>query len=991
MDELQDVQVFKNNDRLQAELASLIEQLKVTQKSENLSDDDKRIIFQSVATKIDGIINQYEPQPQLLEKRLTSHLTPLQGLFLTSAVAEEHVGSIIYTFAKICGFKVVILHFPTDTSLVDTLIEKCQRSSKDSTKFACLLWMCNLVLIPFPLNSISSTLGARMLAQAMENLKKYTNCSKVQVVSSIFVSRLLTRPDCQDMLESYLRETETNWFETDSNAKLGHLLVINKLLKRTDLIDAYLQSLLDCITGDILSSLPSLNTVYVTKILSKLATTCIRRHDYEMGSRIINLIFNNILLGDVVTLDTNSRYAVAKALTGIVGQLATVAVNYQNQLVSFVISAIDSELDSDMEMENVNIPKTQILLLSLGFMALQKKLPQIYKEECLAIARRFLFFKVRKGTFVIGTQLRDAACFLIWAILRNLRNLKTCPPVMKFVFTDLIKVLVFDSELLLKRCSREVILEILGRLGNQLVPIQDAHARGEFIVRFVEKLGDLHLNQKVCYEFMDIFHSVFDLSFFIEPLVESICEEDDNGDGSYLNMLLEQTNPKISFIPKCDEIPLSLIEEKLINAKRLHIFHAVTKLRGRVDEIFQNFRLNSTSVTTNSDAIKGYLIYLSSQQQQLTKSQWQPILRIRENTALVNEIRAVLSAQQTIPLKEIIDELGKNQVLSKTIFDFKHFTHEQFYAIVDVIKNPSVHATIRANLIENLSENYTSRYDIAELLDLFDDYTTTEQGDVGSKIRINMIKLVSRINLMSHEIKLKLIRLSGELMDRIRRLAFQTLTGKQFTWTAWFEYYQTLPKHDDGDEVMRLEAWRGLVFAAGSTVGDTRVINEAFKELLQYGPTASDFRLLMALLAKPTNGRAVGWGSRALKGVQVTLQLVLKFFEANYHFEELNYKDLYVKTYNWHINTSNLARVKTVLQIFYHISIRSPELKRRIYDRFLWIICNRKDDIRVFVGEVILFNVVNDLGAEDLFARYEQIDWFDPGSEVQEFVKQVLK
>ncbi|KAI3405610.2 hypothetical protein KGF56_001628 [Candida oxycetoniae] len=975
MDEdLQYVEIYRNNDRLQEEIDKSLRDVGLILNNA-LLEGDKRILCHGILTRFNNFIEEYEPQPQLLESRLLGYIERLSSFFLQNDIVAESIGSSVYTLARICGFKTVILKFPTNVYLVNTLITKCQNTNIDSAKFVCLLWLCNLVLVPFPLNTIDVVMPQKIYAIGMENLQKYTNCSKVQIVSSMLLSRLLTRADCVSKLDQYIDDVDANWFTTTSNnSKLGHLLVINKILKRTQLKQLQLNNVYNCIIVDILEfNVSNLNVLYMIKILSKLGSTCIQQNNYNMASQIINNLINDILLGDVITFDTNLRYAMAKAITCIITQLSNQAINYQEQLIQFLIKLVDTEMSDD----EVNIPKTHTMLLTLGYISLSKKNLQTYEKDCLKIATRFLFFNVKRGTLRLGSQIRDSSCFLIWAIVRNK---KTGIEGIRRAFVDLLKVLVFDSELILKKCSLAVIQEILGRFGSELVPIENSELKGEFIVKFIETLGSLHLNQRICYMFIDQFYDKIDLSFLILPLVNIICEE--NGDGSYLNKLIEQPkDDRVRLVP-IQEIELSLIETRLIKAHRWHIFHDIEKLQYCVAELFDKFEMNAS----NSNLIKGYLIYLKDRK--LDDNDWHNLFKILKSDKFVEEFRQVISTQTELPFEEILYHLPYSSVLSHTLFNFKYFDVTEYEKIINLLKSPQVNAYIRANLIENLASNIPAHFKIEKLYDLFDDYTITEQGDVGSRIRMNMIKLVRDNRIMDDQVKLKLARLSGEIMDNLRYAAFETLTGE--TKFSWKSLFALMEKNADADFEMKVELWRGVVFTAGSSIGNTKEINQSIKELLLYAPKLKDVQILISFLQKPVSRRQMS--SRENKCIQVTLQLILKLFQCNYQFPEgINYMEIFIKCYNLHINTRNLTRIKTVLQIFYQLTFKSPSLQSKVYSRFSWIINSCPlNEIRVFLGEVILFHIVNDLNNETIFARYEEIDWFKIDDSVKEFVNDIL-
>lgn len=1013
MDDLQHVQVYKNDGQLQLKIQQLLQKLHdICAPSSKHSSQDLKIVLQSITFELDATIRQYEPQPQLLEKHLEQYITFLLKTFLDYELSRGYIGAIVYSFTKVCGVKAVILQFPPDVYLFDKLIEICQKLDLDAIEYACLLWLCNMVIVPFPLSSIDVSLSDKAFAIGKEHLHRYSNCSKVQVISLILLSRLLTRPDSKFLLQSYVETFKNTWPALNPDVKLGHLLVLNKILKRAQLKHSDMEVIYNCILNDLLLiEISSLNALYMIKILGKMGKRYIQSFEYGTVADIINTLVNEILLSErtITGFDTNLRYGMAKALCTLVSQLSFQAINYQSQVIEFIFDLITVHASN----EEINFPVTHTALLTLGYIALLNKLPEKFVDQSLEIARRFLFYKVNRGTVVIGSQIRDSSCFLIWAIVRNLRQIpqQNGKSTVAKVFEDLLVVLIFDNELIVKKCGMAVIQEILGRLGPQIIPIENAIARGEYILKFVELLGNLHLNQKICYLFVDEYYNAIDMGFLIEPLVKHICEED--GDGKYLNKLLQQQQQqqqqfqqqqvrqlKLHQLP--DKLFLRLnisrpptpdvIKNMLIKSKKWHILYDVDDFREAATQLFTDFEFDNT----NAELIKGYLNYIKDRQLE-NYLEWHNLLQATKNEQLLEEFRAIIANQDSVPLDEIVNHLPHNTVLSKTIFDFKHFSQDQLIQLVQKLRNTDTfNANIRANMIDNLSDNlggnYASSFQIEQLLDLFDDYTTTDQGDVGSKVRSSMIRLVRNNKFHCVELDLKLIRLSGELMDTIRHSSFRLLAGKPFSWPNLFDYYN----NSIADSQMKTEFWRGVVFTIGSTIGNSKTINEGFNEMLCHKITTSDIDILLSFVSLPKNRKM---NRRELKCAQCTLQLILKLFEANYQFpQDLNFTHIFVACYNMHINTRNMNRIKTVLMIFYYIALKSETCKQRVYDRYLWILKNHTlNEVKVFVGEVILFNIVNDLNIvheiedDNLFASYEKIDWFDIDDQAMESAEAVLK
>ena len=178
-------------------------------------------------------------------------------------------------------------------------------------------------------------------------------------------------------------------------------------------------------------------------------------------------------------------------------------------------------------------------------------------------------------------------------------------------------------------------------------------------------------------------------------------------------------------------------------------------------------------------------------------------------------LRKIIRSQNTIPKNSILHLLMKNNVtLSTTIFNFQNWS-TQDVEFVNIIKNPNIDIEIRRNLIYNINDNYTTYPIIEQMYLLFDDYTLTVQGDIGSKLRLAMVELVQQHNLLNDTIKSKLIRLSGEIIDKIRLSAFQllvdaTVDGNKY-WQDWFEYYNSL-----NNDYEKIEFWKGSLHTIGS-------------------------------------------------------------------------------------------------------------------------------------------------------------------------------
>ncbi|RLV94096.1 Tubulin-folding cofactor D [Spathaspora sp. JA1] len=875
MDSSQEQQIIKKNEELQNDIKFQISEL-IQYKSSP-----------TTVTKLVSLINQFEPNPKLLDPNLEQYIEALTTLYLstTSVDIKPSIGEIIYTLAKIRGFKQITLYFSSDLYVIGKLINFTKTLTNEFEIFFCLIWLCNLVLVPFDLREIDEGLSGELYDIAEGILSKYNNGSKNQIIASILLSRLLTRSDCTGLLHKYLQDMDNkSWSNEDS--KLGYYLTINKILKRTQLSVSQISSIYQVITHDLLvdssSSSTPLNAIYSIKILSKLGIYFIKQQDYTTVTEIVNSLINDIMNKMIILeqFDTNIRFSMAKALGSLVKELSYHAENYQIQLIDYFVSQLEipatpdtSIVELNLNYNELNIAKYHTILLTMGYICLNKSLPERYTTRFLNICHQCLFFKVKRLSIVLGKQIRDSSCFIIWAISRISYNVN-----FNVILIDLIKSLIFDHDLIIKKCCIAVIQEIIGRYNRELILLPE---RGEFVISFMNIFNDLSLVEgTISYEVIDLLLDKLDLSWLVPELVKVICQEDEDIPGEYLRKLIDQSD-QYEVIPRV-KYDIEDIIDALVKHNRYHILYHLPKMPN-LDDVFTDFKYHEDK----QDMVFGYLTYLTHNTREPTELDWNNLFKIMKLEKYIIEFQSLFTSLVKIPFDSITYHLPNSIVLARCLFNYAHFTPEQLDILIDVLKDNTVNADIRSNLIRNLSDNLPPIL-TDKLYDLFDDYTITIQGDVGSKIRLAMIQLVKK-NMSwyidDNIVRIKLIRLSGELMDKLRLASFQLLHELTNTPVPdlfenyWYELFNYYGENIEEDEA-KVEFWRGVVFTLGSFTGNQQILNTAFDELLRYNPTTQDLQYLLQLLTLPTTNN----NSRQLKCINVTLSLFLKLFQANFQF-----------------------------------------------------------------------------------------------------------
>jgi len=195
----------------------------------------------SAIKKAQSIMDKYQEQGQLLEPHLESIVSPLMHIVCTKSI-ESGIESrdilevikpmciIIYTLVTVCGYKTVLKFFPhqvSDLELVVSLLEKChavttvlsairqESTGKMETKCTMLLWLSILVLIPFDLSLVGTTLAeARssvedapppLVERMIVVYKDYlSNPGPMRNIAGLLLSQLLTRLDMKHALNSFI-------------------------------------------------------------------------------------------------------------------------------------------------------------------------------------------------------------------------------------------------------------------------------------------------------------------------------------------------------------------------------------------------------------------------------------------------------------------------------------------------------------------------------------------------------------------------------------------------------------------------------------------------------------------------------------------------------------------------------------------------------------------------------------------------------------------
>ena len=188
------------------------------------------------AHKVIQVIETYQEQPAILDASLEVMVTPIMAGFRqvvakhTAHVTKEtgpssptqstafpfgrftssrliRLSRLLYTICKVRGYKKVVRLFPHEVADLEPVFHLLQAQDTDDhdtwhVRYSLLLWMSIIVIVPFDLQSIDSSVGSTdgpsLVDRIIAVCKMYLRDSgPVRNAAALCLSKLLTRPDME--------------------------------------------------------------------------------------------------------------------------------------------------------------------------------------------------------------------------------------------------------------------------------------------------------------------------------------------------------------------------------------------------------------------------------------------------------------------------------------------------------------------------------------------------------------------------------------------------------------------------------------------------------------------------------------------------------------------------------------------------------------------------------------------------------------------------
>ncbi|CAL4917490.1 unnamed protein product [Urochloa decumbens] len=488
--------------------------------------------------RIRSIMDKYQEEGQLLEPYLESIVSPLMSL-VRSKTMELGAGTdelldiikplciIIYTLVTVCGYKSVIKFFPhqvSDLELAVALLEKCHTMSSATalrqestgemeTKCVVLLWLYILVLIPFDISTVDTSIATDsvdgtevvpLVTRILNICKDYLSSSgPMRRISGLLLARLLTRPDMSKAFSSFMEWAHKMLLSVtddfvDQFRSIGiveALASIFKIGNRRALYDAVSGTWDDCsvVMKTNVSARSSLLRKFLVKLAQRVALISLPPRSpswryksvssslganlssstagelYSSGSskqadidqteeedmdvpEIVEEIIDLLLTG-LRDSDTIVRWSAAKGIGRITARLTP---TLSEEVISSILQLF-SPGEGDGSWHGGCLALAELarrgLLLPSGF------------PDVIPVIIKALHYDVRRGPHSIGSHVRDAAAYVCWAFGRAYTNYDM-KAVLEQLAPHLLTVACYDREVNCRRAASAAFQENVGRQGT---------------------------------------------------------------------------------------------------------------------------------------------------------------------------------------------------------------------------------------------------------------------------------------------------------------------------------------------------------------------------------------------------------------------------------------------------------------------------------------------------------------------------------------------
>ncbi|THH10470.1 hypothetical protein EW145_g1291 [Phellinidium pouzarii] len=385
--------------------------------------------------RLTEILALYQEQPYLLDPHLEKLVTPIVDV-LRSHARDLTSGSMTAYSSRPQDMR----FFPHEVSDLSVAMDymKLDGPVKETDNWALrylvLLWLSLVCMLPFDLSQFDND-GDERTAFALEKIAR-VELDKAGIErdgASLMLSRLYMRKDSVAVFTSFLDAFE---LEVRNSPRLftciGSLQVIAEVAKSasSDLLETHIPRM-----QAIVSELAQVGFIAENTVVRKLRTKSISR----IATRMI-------------PMDPGKRRQTGKSLLSGANDNNFEEDNETEYDAPTEVEAAFEELFELLQDKDTSVRWSS----AKGLSRISERLP-------LSFA---LSFDVRKGSFSVGSNVRDAASYVIWSLARTQRK-DIIEGYATGLAQKLVTVALFDREIHIRRAASAAFQENVGRMAIQ--------------------------------------------------------------------------------------------------------------------------------------------------------------------------------------------------------------------------------------------------------------------------------------------------------------------------------------------------------------------------------------------------------------------------------------------------------------------------------------------------------------------------------------------
>ncbi|NWZ82234.1 TBCD protein, partial [Poecile atricapillus] len=476
-----------------------------------------------------GIMDKYQEQPHLLDRHLEGMMNSLLAIIQDSGSPPllVHLAfKYLYIITKVRGYKRFLSLFPHEVRDLQPVLDMlAKQNPKDpetwETRYMLLLWLSMICLIPFDLarfdgNLVSVEGQARQ--PTMDRILEIAKCylvvgDKVQDAAAVLVSKFIVRPDVRQSRMADFLDWVLSMLSKSSSQTVEGTVILNGMLqalaqlfkhgKREDCLP-YAATVLECLDNCKLSEnsemvlrklgMKLVQRLGLTFVKPKVAKWRYQRgrrslaanlqaqgaavqnqkrevaaaeadddddEEYDIPGEIENVV-EQLLVG-LKDKDTIVRWSAAKGIGRITGRLP-------KELADDVIgSLLDCFSFNKTFCSDISFQETDnawhggcLALAELGRRGLL--LPSRI-SDVVPVMLKALTYDEKRGACSVGSNVRDAACYVCWAFARAYEPAELIPFINQ-ISSALVIAAVFDRNVNCRKAASAAFQENVGRQGT---------------------------------------------------------------------------------------------------------------------------------------------------------------------------------------------------------------------------------------------------------------------------------------------------------------------------------------------------------------------------------------------------------------------------------------------------------------------------------------------------------------------------------------------